>query len=150
VSANTPHEVERLLSELRSKEPYRRNTAVRSFVELRITDPRVVEALRALAGNDPDRYVADEAKAALRKLVPQHNSMPVEQTAHASGDAISGRANPTETELLMQLVSLQQEQNASLGAIRKHTGCTYAYLLFTVVIAILAFLFMLLSGGLFL
>ena len=43
-------------------------------------------------------------------------------------------------ELLERLVSLQEEQAASLVAIRRHTGCVYAWLILTVLLGILAFL----------
>jgi hypothetical protein len=47
---------------------------------------------------------------------------------------------PSSRELLERLVRLQEQQNESLAAIRKHTGCVYAWLIFSVVVGILVFL----------
>jgi len=58
--------------------------------------------------------------------------------------AVAARPSPVEElsnrALLERLVSLQEQQNASLAAIRQHTGCLYAWLIFTVVLGVLAFL----------
>lgn len=46
----------------------------------------------------------------------------------------------TPRELLERLVSLQQQQTADLEAIRRHTGCVYAWLILSVVLGILVVL----------
>jgi hypothetical protein len=58
--------------------------------------------------------------------------------AHSSPDEpiekLSNRA------LLERLVSLQEQQNSTLAAIRQHTGCVYAWLIFTILLGIIALL----------
>jgi hypothetical protein len=42
--------------------------------------------------------------------------------------------------LLERLVSLQEQQKATLEAIRRHTGCVYAWLILTALLGVLALL----------
>lgn|GEM_PF-2908402 len=68
------------------------------------------------------------------------------QTSRASSAAARSSQPATQSErlssreLLERLVKLQEQQNENIAVIRKHTGCFYAWLIFTIVIGILVFL----------
>ena len=46
----------------------------------------------------------------------------------------------SDRALLERLVIMQEQQNATLAVIRQHTGCVFAWIIFTVLLGILAFL----------
>ena len=52
------------------------------------------------------------------------------------GEPVEGLS---DRALLERLVIMQEQQNATLAAIRQHTGCVYAWVIFTVLLGVIAF-----------
>jgi hypothetical protein len=68
----------------------------------------------------------------------------LQESREGAASVTSSQPAPPERlssrELLERLVRLQEQQNESLEAIRKHTGCVYAWLIFSVILGTLVFL----------
>ncbi|MBI3241873.1 MAG: HEAT repeat domain-containing protein [Chloroflexi bacterium] len=57
-----------LLEDLKSGDNYRRETAVEKLVKLKANNERVISALEQIAANDPNRWMRQSAKKALKSL----------------------------------------------------------------------------------
>lgn len=73
----TPENIEKLLEELSNRAAHRRKAAAKALGELGIRTEEIVEALKTVASQDPERYVRLAAKGALSTL--EHG--PVERPA---------------------------------------------------------------------
>jgi hypothetical protein len=135
------------LHDLQNKDNYLRMTAAEDLGKLKISDDKIVSALKVVASSDDNEFVRRAAATALDKLgvgeIRQINRSPIYQTdpvihkIESNPNTNNPYVQPTELDLLQKLVHLQEKQNSSISEIQKHTGCMYYYLIGSIVVGII-------------